>query len=133
MARTTARIDRRKRRIRRRKFPCLGVETKNEHFVEPKIRDDGIPIVRRNHDRMRMGFELNLWIYAAANVLNEKGQLAQRTVFPDPNHRDAPAAEVRHHYVFTGLIHRDEAGTGAAGRSSIEQMQFSAQGVNRKS
>src|SRR5579863_7021651 len=81
---------------------------------------------------MRMGFELNPRIHTAANILNERSQLAQRTIVPDPDHRDAPAAEVRHHHEFPGLIHRDEAGAGAAGWDGIQQTQLATRCINGK-
>ena len=70
---------------------------------------------RAKPDRVRMGLHLNGRIHAVSNVLDERSQLAQRTVFFDPDHRNASAAEIRHQHVFSGLIHRDEARAGAAG------------------
>src|SRR3981081_782482 len=95
----------------------------NEHFVHTQVGDDDKTVVGRRSDPMGVGLRLN-GCHAVSNILDERCQLAQGTIFLDPDYRNTSTAKIGHEYIFSSSIHRDVAGAGAAGRGCIQQWEL---------
>ena len=79
---------------------------------------------------MRLG--LDELIDAVSDILDEGCQLAERAVLLNSHDRNASTSKICHQHKLPGLVHRDEACAGAAGRDGVQKTKLASGRINRK-
>src|SRR6476646_5482858 len=106
MTRTAARFRLNERRLIGGEDAGRSVKLVDEQLVHSEIGDDGVLVVGRDVDGVRMGLGLKRWILPPADVLHEGGLLADGAVVLDAKDGDATASKVGEHKIMAALIDR---------------------------
>ncbi len=101
-----------------------------QNLIQPEIGHEHRLAVRREHRGVAVRAGLTPAIHARALMLHEGGRFAQRAIVMHGVFGDAAAAVVRDVQEFAGRVQRQVAGTIAAGRHGIQQLQLAGLGVH---
>src|SRR5262249_1458844 len=98
-----------------------------------KICHEQEAIVRRDRDCVCMRFALTLAIHTRSLMLDECRSLAQRSIRPNRERRDAAAIVVCRKHPLAAFVQRHMAWSRSPGRPFVQQAQLAGPRVDRKS